>query len=120
MKISKNTIDFVWDIAQKRDITIAGINGIANLSNSDDKILIKLYLNNEKSEITFYFLDTREIKVIKNPNRLIGFMYEKDATKEFTNHTTKKGKDAKAQNIIWLSKYDFCLALIDMMNFIKG
>ena len=115
-----NIIDFVWGIAQKRDITIAGINGMANLCNSDDKISITLHLNSEKSEVAFYFLVIGEKASIKNPNCLVGFMYEKDAPKEFINHTTKKGKDAKSQNIIWLSKYDFCLALIDMMNFIKG
>lgn len=120
MKINKNIIDFVWDIAQKRDITIAGINGTANLCNNDNKISITLYLNNERSEVAFYFLEIGKKTSIKNYNYLIGFMYEKDAPKEFINHTTKRGKDAKAQNIIWLSKNDFCLALIDLMNFIKG
>ena len=114
-----NIIDFVWGIAQKKDITIAGINGMANLCNNDDKISITLHLGDKRSEIAFYFLVIGKKTSIK-PNCLVGFMYEKDTTKEFLNHTTKRGKDAKGQNIIWLSKYDFCLALIDMMNFIKG
>ena len=113
-------IDFVWDIAQKRDITIAGNNGMANLCNNDDKISITLHLDNKKSEVIFYFLVIGKKTSIKNYNCLIGFMYEKDTPKEFLNHTTKRGKDAIGQNIIWLSKFDFCLALIDMMNFIKG
>ena len=116
----KSTIDFVWDIAQKRDITIAGINGMANLCNSDDKISITLHLNSKRNEVIFYFLEVGRKAPIKNYNYLVGFMYEKDAPEEFINHTTKRGKDAKSQSIIWLSKNDFCLALIDLMNFIKG
>lgn len=115
MDIDENIIDFVWDIAQKRDITIAGQNGIAKLCNSDDKIIITLYLNGTDAEAAFYFLEIGRKGPIKNPNNLIGFMHKKSAPKEFVDHATKKG-----ENLLWLSKNDLCLALIDIMDFIKG
>ena len=115
MKINNSTIEFVWDIAQKEDSTIAGINGIARLSNNKAKIYITLWLDESQILTTFYFLETKRITPIKNPNQLIGFMYKKDAPKEFIDHATKESEE-----VFWLSKNDLCLALIDMMNFIKG
>lgn len=115
MKINKNTLDFVWDIAQKEDITIAGENGIARLSNGKDKIFITLYLNDKRNQIVFYFLERKKIESVKNPNQVIGFMYKKDSIKEFINHATKESEE-----VFWLSKNDLCLSLIDIMNSIKG
>ena len=115
MKINKSTLDFVWEIAQKPDITIAGENGIANLSNSSKKISITLHLNGKYNQTAFYFLEIGRNSSIKDSNRLIGFMYNDTAPKEFINHATKKGEE-----VFWLSKNDLCLSLIDLMNFIKG
>lgn len=68
-----------------------------------EKNIITLSLKNKKGDNKMIYYS------------LIGFMYRKDAPKEFINHTAKKG-----ESILLLSKKDLCLSLIDIMDFIKG
>lgn len=110
MKITKSVINDVWDMFHTKDMVIAGKNGFAKLRHNENKTFLTLYLKgNKERETVFYFVEK---------SNFVGFMYEKYAPKEFVNHATKT-YEVHRNKVIWLNKFDLCLAMIDVLEFIR-
>ena len=110
IKITKSVISEILDMFHKKDLIIAGRNGFAKICYDNGKTFLTLHLKGQKEQQTvFYFIENLSF---------VGFMYEKYAPKEFVNHATKI-YEVHRNKVIWLNKFDLCLAMIDVLEFIR-